>query len=281
MKFLILMIVMVLAIIANAECEVNGYYKANGSWVDGYTKSGECWNGEIIGYDAQGRTAKEREAIQVKENRVFIPFIVLLIILLAMWGEKVDEDSISHTYIHIILFLTILSLVFYGFADPIIFLLIVPGVFFWNWMMKRKEEKDKRRRDEANKKYKDAMEKKLAIYDKVITYCKTHLSKWVKYDFIAASEYIIRNEGSKITISRELAIELYRTKQKEQLFNNKDYTVFTIMNLGVIIKKVNNTAVDCFLVSEKVALAHRNTNRLDDYFTKKDDYFTEEDDLFG
>ena len=56
MKFLILMIVIALAIAANAECEVNGYYKANGTWVDGYTKSGECWDGEIIGYDAQGRT---------------------------------------------------------------------------------------------------------------------------------------------------------------------------------------------------------------------------------
>ncbi len=280
MKFLILMIVMALAITANAECEVNGYYKANGTWVDGYTKSGECWNGEIIGYDAQGRTAKEREAIQVKENRVFIPFIVLLIILLAMWGEKVDEDSISHTYIHIVLFLAILNLGFYGFADPIIFLLIVPGAFFWNWMMKRKEEKEKNVRGEANSKYKEKLERNRATYDKVITYCNTHLSKWVKYDFIAASEYIIRNEDSKIIISRKLAIELYRIKQKEQLFNNKDYTVFTIMNLGVILKKVNNTAVDCYLVPERVALTHLNTNRLDDYFTE-DDLFTEEDDLFG
>ncbi len=353
MRILILIFLLALSITANAECEVNGYYRANGTWVNGYTKSGDCWNGKVIGYDAQGRTADERRAIQVQQNRVIIPFLLLLIILLSIWDEKLAEGNRLKILVNIIIYPASLYLLFMIFLDPIIILIIIFGFFAWNWIKDKKEKKKAKKIKEKKKNYltttaisnvnniknkfqlfdylsingllhyenqsykltekgkkiggeyrtnknglewivwrkncldnyidefkniqhKDISENSFVSTKSNGLYVDIDLEKDLNLEFIKAKNSIIQDNNDYVHISRELAIALYKTAQREQRYNDMTYTVFFIDNLGIMIKKLKGIADDCRLVAKGVAFYHSNKGALDRYYN--DDI---EDDLFG
>ncbi len=361
MRTLILVFLLALSITANAECEVNGYYRADGTWVNGYTKSGDCWHGKKIGYDAYGRSADERRAIQVEKNRLIIPFVLLLIILLSVWDEKLAEGSRLKSLISIIIFPVSLYLIFMLFLDPIIIIIIIFGFFAWNWIKNKRKVKQTKIIREKKKNYltttaisntnnikskfqlfdylsingliyyenqsykltekgkkiggeyrtnkngsewivwkknclddyiyefknlndKDMSENSFISTKSKVLHDDPYLEKDLNLEFIKAKINIIKDNNDFTHISRELAIALYKTDQREQRYNDITYTVFFIDNLGVMIKKLKGIADDCRLVSQGVAFYHSNKGALDRYYADdlKDDLKDDlEDDLFG
>lgn len=187
MRILILIFFLALSITANAECEVNGYYRANGTWVNGYTKSGDCWNGKVIGYDSEGRTAKERRAIQVQQNRIIIPFILLLIIFLAIWGDKLAEGSRLKILTNIILYPAILYLMFMTVLDPIVIVLIIFGFVAWNWLKDRKEKKKAKQISEKKKNY---------LSTTAISDINNIKNKFQLFDYLLKNNLIYRENNS-------------------------------------------------------------------------------------
>ena len=88
MKFLSIILIILINFL-HAECKVNGYYKANGTWVNGYTRSGDCWHGKIKNYDSKGRSDEDR----VKERRKFLPFYILVYLILIYFYSKLKENT--------------------------------------------------------------------------------------------------------------------------------------------------------------------------------------------
>ena len=127
----------------NAECEVKGYYRANGTWVDGYTKSGECWQGDVIGYDAEGRTSKEREDIKIESNRKKMPFLLVIVGLLALFRYKSKEGSHLRIFINIFFFPLFIYFVFIVASDLVLIFILIVSYIIWEIILDRKKKKFK------------------------------------------------------------------------------------------------------------------------------------------
>ena len=236
MRILILIFLLALSITANAECEVNGYYRADGTWVNGYIRSGDCWNGKVIGYDAQGRTAEERRAIQVKQNRIIIPFILLLIFLLGTWSEKVAENSRLRILINIIIYPAALYLLYMIILDPLALIVILFGLFVWNWIASRKEKKKSKQISEKKKTYLSTtaisdinnITNKFHLFDHLVKhnliYRQNNSYKLTEIGIDIGGEYRSNKNGLQWIVWKKNCLDSYIADLKNNLLNTSTKT---------------------------------------------------------
>jgi hypothetical protein len=219
MKYLIIISIFFgLLNFANADCEVNGYYKANGTWVDGYTRSGDCWQGNIKNYDSEGRSDEDRMKDRRKYLLIFIPiFLVLLFI-----HSKLKEDSyLANTFGWIVGLLGLYLGIVFMSDSLLIGILIFIGIVYYY--------------------IKDSSFIKKRTYTLNIT-----LSKQLEKEFKLASKKLVNIE--KTLISRELSVALYQSEQRIARFKNEIFVTFECDNYGIIIKKKDGIASSCYLL---------------------------------
>ena len=219
--FFIISILLSLFTFSNADCEVNGYYKANGTWVDGYTKSGDCWHGDIKNYDSEGRSAEDRMKDRRKYLLIFIPiFFVLLFV-----HSKLKEGTYLENALGWIVSLIGLYLLVIVMKDILLIeVLIFIGIVYYYI------------------KNSNLMKKRTLLLN-------TSLSKKLKKEFKVADKKLMNIE--KTLISRDLSVALYQSNQRITRFKNDFFVTFECENYGVIIKKKDGIAHSCYLLSSK------------------------------
>ncbi len=238
MKYLIIVSIFIgLLNFANADCEVNGYYKANGTWVDGYTRSGDCWQGSIKNYDSEGRSAEDRMKNRRKYLLIFIPiFFVLLFIY-----SKLEEGSYLENALGLIIGLLGLYLGIVFISDSLLIgILIFIGIVYYYI-------KD------------SSFIKKRAFFSNIT------LSKELKKEFSLVNKKLVNVE--KTLISRELSVALYQSDQRIMRFKNETFVTFECENYGIIIKKKDGIATSCYLLSLQNLDNYQNQNNLIENFS--------------
>lgn len=258
MRILILIFLLALSITANAECEVNGYYRADGTWVDGYTRSGDCWNGKVIGYDAQGRSADERQKIRVEKNRILIPIALAVLFLLLLLLKRVKEGGLFDWIFGWGSFLLGGYILFGVTQDPILLGISILIIFIWYKYFRKQNKKESISISETDENSDTELNEEQFGNDDL--FGDSYLSQTEKFN------------GNSKKVSSSMPTEtkkLQNNEVKEITYNSSQIvaecnTINTVEEFHRILKKINfmydNNSFSPSILNSKLAVIIQNTN---------------------